>query len=208
MKSITFVVLLAAGLGIFAADPVRPKSTEPADAKYKKATGELWATYVAELAEIQEEYIKELLIDHEAAVKRKDLDEAQRILAVVKDVQDEMKSLKAAPVGNPLAKGSVWRGTGTFDGKDYPAALTISSRNGEQFQGTLEWNLEATGHAVTLVEGKVAGEDVTFEIKKIQKGNNVLLATYTGKLVGRRLSGNWSALESKVKGEFSYKQVR
>jgi hypothetical protein len=47
-----------------------------------------------------------------------------------------------------------------------------------------------------------------FEIKKIQKGNNVLLATYTGKLVGKTLSGRWSTLDDRYKGEFNYKQQR
>jgi hypothetical protein len=49
---------------------------------------------------------------------------------------------------------------------------------------------------------------LVFEIKKIQKGNNVLLATYMGKLVGKTLSGKWSALDDRYKGEFNYEQQR
>jgi len=206
--SLSIIILLAAGIPVLADDASRPKSTGSAQAKFERASSELRARYLADLEKLQEEYIKDLTAAHAEAVKRKDLVEAQLILEAINEVVEAINSQKVPRASVALKKGSAWHGTHTSaKGIKYPATLTIASRSGEQFQGTLEWQHKSTGHVVALVEGKINGDEVVFEMKKVQKGKKVVFpVTYTGKLVGKSLQGNWHNQAETTKGAFSYTQ--
>jgi hypothetical protein len=130
---IPLIVILAVSSPALTQDPPAPKTTGPAKAKYDKAAAALRARYVADLEKLQKEYIKDLTAAHAEAVKRKDLAEAQEILAAIEAVQDEMEAQKLSPANLLFRKGSRWQGTHTHNGREYAGSLAVASRTGDMF---------------------------------------------------------------------------
>lgn len=206
MKYLLAVLLsLAISSPAFTDGQPTAKSIGPAKSKYDKAAAALRARYLSELEKVQKDYVKELTTAHGEAVKRGDHTEAQAILTTIQSVKDEMEANKSPVANTMLRKGSRWQGTHTHNGREFPASLTVTSRAKEKFEGLLQWQHEATGPVAVLVEGKINGNEITFEMKKVQNGKNVIFpVTYTGKLTAKSFKGTWRNPELSARGEFNY----